>query len=77
MAPGHLLSHVSGPRPHDIIACVYACAQPIIALVIPRVICRDHKWVLTGLASARQTLVNRGALLRLPTLSGHFLPVGI
>mmetsp|Transcript_1064 Transcript_1064/g.3258 ORF Transcript_1064/g.3258 Transcript_1064/m.3258 type:complete len:747 (+) Transcript_1064:279-2519(+) len=50
----------------------YRPAMPIIALVIPRVICRDHKWVLTGLASARQTLVNRGVvpLLGAPMFGG-------
>ena len=35
--------------------------QPIIALIIPRVVRHGHKWVLTGIASARQTLINRGA----------------
>ena len=39
----------------------YRPPMPVVALVVPTLVQRDHKWTLRGLAAARQTLIVRGA----------------
>lgn len=38
----------------------YRPPMPVVALVVPTLVQRDHKWTLRGLAAARQTLIVRG-----------------
>lgn len=50
----------------------YRPSMPVIALIIPRVVRRNNRWVIEGIASAHQTLINRGVipLLGAPMFGG-------
>lgn len=49
---GRTAALVAKYRPH----------QPVIALMVPRLVQRDLRWQMTGLSAARQTLIVRGVI---------------
>lgn len=44
--------------------CHPTCLQPVIALMVPRLIQTGHKWQLYGLSAARQLQIVRGEHLQ-------------